>query len=220
METPSEWAKRFNRETAGEAAGSPKPEAEASESSNPVVEFPTEPFPCPACGQMLAPSCRVCVACRHAIDPAQFARPQEAVAVALAAPAPEEKPATPPVRFPWALFGAVLGVEILVALICLQLWGEEKARWVLWGLQTLASIWVFFDALRRRIPQPWRWGVGSLLLPVLIFPWYLARRRQPESPCPFVEAKSGPVTRFIIIALIIFFVMNAVSYVVMGPPAK
>lgn len=125
-----------------------------------------------------------------------------------------------PVRFPWRLFFAVLGISLLLGLVFLQLWGEEKARWALWGVQSLASVWVFFDALRNRLPQPLRWGVGSLLLPVIVFPWYLARRRLPQSPCPFVEAKIGPVTRFLLVALIIFFVLNAVSYLVMGPPKE
>jgi hypothetical protein len=181
-------------------------------------EFPTEPFVCPACGQLLAPSCRVCVSCRRPINPADIARQPEAARPAL--PAPIENPVPSPVRFPWPIFFAVLGVSILLGLVFLQLWGEQKARWALWGAQLLASIWVLFDALRRRVPQPLRWGVGSLLLPVVVFPWYLARRRSPQSPCPFVEAKIGPVTRFILIALLIFFALNAVAYFVMGPAPK
>ena len=217
METPSEWAKRFNREKAGEEVpGSPNSETATADSSSPAVEFPTEPFQCPACGQLLAPSCRVCVSCKRAINPAEIVLQPEPQPIATAASF--QKAGPDPVRFPWRIFFAVLGFSILLGLVFLQLWGEEKARWALWAVQSLASVWVFFDALRKRLPQPLRWGVGSLLLPVIVFPWYLARRRLPQSPCPFVEAKIGPVTRFLLIALIIFFVLNAVSYLVMGPP--
>jgi hypothetical protein len=217
METPSEWAKRFNREKAREEVpGSPNSEIATVDGSSPAVEFPTEPFQCPACGQLLAPSCRVCVSCKHTINPAEIALQPEPQPIAT--PAPFQKAGPDPVRFPWRIFFAVLGFSILLGLVFLQLWGEEKARWALWAVQSLASVWVFFDALRKRLPQPLRWGVGSLLLPVIVFPWYLARRRLPQSPCPFVEAKIGPVTRFLLIALIIFFVLNAVSYLVMGPP--
>ena len=217
METPSEWAKRFNREKAGEeVAGSPNPETAIVEGSSPVVDFPTEAFQCPACGQLLAPSCRVCVSCKHTINPAEIIQQPQPAAIASSGPVGKAGP--DPVRFPWRLFFAVLGISVLLWLVFLQLWGEEKARWALCAVQSLPSVWVFFDALRNRLPQPLRWGVGSLLLPVIIFPWYLARRRLPQSPCPFVEAKIGPVTRFLLIALIIFFMLNAVSYLVMGPP--
>jgi len=218
METPTEWAKRFNREKAEEAAGRAKPKPEPVESSSTPAEFPSDPFLCPACGQLLAPSCRVCVACRRPLDPAEVARQPEPATMAV--PAASGHPAPAPVRFPWPIFSAVLAVSFLLGFTFLQIWGEQKARWAVGGLQSLASIWVFFDALRRRIPEPLRWGVGSLLLTIIVFPWYLARRRLPQSPCPFVEAKIGPVTRFILIALIIFFALNAVSYLVLGPPHK
>jgi len=38
------------------------------------------------------------------------------------------------------------------------------------GAQVLAGVWVFYDALRLRIPRPLRWAVGSILLPIVIFP--------------------------------------------------
>jgi hypothetical protein len=85
------------------------------------------------------------------------------------------------------------------------------------GVQTLAGIWVFFDALWQRIPRPLRWGVGSMLLPIIVFPWYLARRRLPQSSCPFVEADVRPLTRFLLFALIVFFLLSVVFHVVQGP---
>ena len=218
METPSEWAKRFNREKTGEEAGSPNPEAETVDRPAPVGEFPTEAFLCPACGQLLGASCRVCVACGHSIDPAKIIQPQEAVAIAPPARAPEAKPV--PIPYPWRIFFAVLVISFLLAQVFIELWGLEKAQLAMGGAQTLAGIWVFFDALSRRIPCPWRWGLGSMLLPVIIFPWYLARRKVPESACPFVERKVGPITRFLFFALVTFFLMSAIFYLLHGPAPK
>jgi len=216
METPSDWAKRFNRQKTDEEAGSPDSEAETVDSPAAVAEFPSEPFQCPACGQLLAPACRVCVACKHTIDPAEIARTPEVVLPVAHAPSAEARPE--PVRFSWRIFFAVLGISFTLALIFEGLWGEQKAQLAMGGAQTLAGVWVFFDALRQRVPRPLRWSVGSMLLPVVIFPWYLARRRTPQSPVPFVEAEVGPVTRFLLIALLIFFLASLIFYIVQGPP--
>jgi len=216
METPSEWAKRFNRQKTDDEAGSPKPEAATVDGPAPVAEFPSEPFQCPACGQLLAPACRVCVACKHPINPAEIARPQE---MALAAgPAPGTEPRPEPVRYPWRIFFAVLGISFFLALVFEGLWGEQKAQLAMGGAQALAGVWVFFDAVRQRIPRPLRWAVGSMVLPVIIFPWYLARRRMLQSPVPFVEAEVGPVTRFLLFALLIFILARLIFYIVQNPP--
>jgi hypothetical protein len=216
METPSEWAKKFNRSPVNEEKNPPAPQAEAVNSSAPLAEFPSEPFPCPACGQLLGPTCRVCVACRHAIDPAEIARPQQAVLSTAPAAAPEPRPK--PVRYPWPIFFAVLGISLLVAMLFASLMGDQKAQLAMWGLQTLAGIWVFYDAVRLGIPRPLRWGSGTILLTTLILPWYLARRTKPGSPVPFVEAEVGRVTRFLAFALIVFFLFSAIAYLVQGPP--
>jgi hypothetical protein len=218
METPSEWAKRFNRQKTGEEAGLPNPEAETVASPAPVAEFPTEAFPCPTCGQLLGASCRVCVACGHTIDPAEIAKPQDVSTIATAARAEVARPG--PVRFPWRIFFAVLVISFLLAQVFIELWGLEKAQLAMGGAQTLAGIWVFFDALSRRIPCPWRWGLGSMLLPVIIFPWYLARRKVPESACPFVERAVGPFTRILFLVLAAFFLLYAIFSVLHGPAPK
>jgi hypothetical protein len=218
METPREWARGYNRQEMNEEADGHNPGAETLEVSRPASELPTEPFPCPACGQMLAASCRVCVACRHTIDPAEIARPP--AAAVLAAPARVEEAKPGPVRFPWPLFFAVLGISFFLAQIFLELWGAQEAQLAMAGVQTLAGIWVFFDALWQRIPRPLRWGVGSMLLPVIVFPWYLARRRLPQSPCPFVEADVRPLTRFLVFALIVFVLLSVIFYFVQGPAPR
>jgi hypothetical protein len=155
------------------------------------------------------------VACGHTIDPAEIARPP-AVAL-LAAPAPAQEPRPKPVRYPWSIFFAVLGASFLVAMIFEGFLGEQKAQLAMGGVQTLAGIWVFFDALRRRIPRPLRWGVGTILLTVFIFPWYLARRTEPQSPVPFVEAEVGRATRLLLFAIIVLFLLSTIIFVVQGP---
>jgi hypothetical protein len=221
METPSEWAKRFNQQKAGQDAGSPKPEAPTVDNPAAVAEFPSEPFPCPACGQLLAPSCRICVACKHPINPAEIARPREAVLPAARASSTEARPVA--VRYPWPIFFIVLGSAFLLGLlysaaITSGLLNEDQARMSLQGAPILAGVWVFFDALRRRIPRPLRWAVGTMLLLIVIFPWYLARRRTPQSSVPFVEAEVGPVARFLLFVLLFFFLASLIFYIVKGPP--
>jgi hypothetical protein len=174
-----------------------------------------EPFACPACGQMLAPSCRVCVACKQPIDPSQIdtavaesVRPAPAVAL----PTPE------PVRFPWLLFLALFGIRLAVAMVAQRHFGLLRTELMLGGVEFVTAIWVFQDAQRRRVPKPLRWGLGSLLLWLLFFPWYLARRRAPEAPCPSIEAEIGPVTRVLLIILVVFFLLGMVSFLFKGPP--
>jgi 4-amino-4-deoxy-L-arabinose transferase-like glycosyltransferase len=178
-------------------------------------QWTDEPFACPACGQMLAPSCRVCVACGQTIDLAEIARLLEGPLPA--APAPTQEPRLSPVPFPWLIFLVVLGVLLALGQISLAIWGEQKAPWVMQAVPMLAGIWVYFDALRRGVPRPLRWGLGTILLLIVVFPWYLARRTEPQSPVPFVEAKVGSVTRVILYAFIALFLLSAIMYVVQGP---
>jgi len=182
-----------------------------------TLEFPSEPFPCPACGQLLAPTCRVCVACKRPINPAEIV-PVPAVNAPAAAPR-ETEPRPEPVGYPWRIFFFVLTTSFVLALVFEHLWGEQRAQLAIGGVQALAAAWVFFDALSRRVARPLRWAVGSLLLPVFIFPWYVARRRTPDRPVPFVEAQIGPITRFIVFALLSLILASAILYLVKGPPA-
>jgi hypothetical protein len=81
-----------------------------------------------------------------------------------------------------------------------------KGQLVLGGVQIVCSFWVFYDALEKRLPRPLRWGMGTLLLWPIIFPWYLARRQRPKQPCPFVEAQASPITRAALLVLLVVFV--------------
>ena len=186
--------------------GSYKPEHAPTEDPSPEEQFPGEPFPCPACGQLLAPSCRVCVACHHAIDPAEIRKPQ--------APAAIETPVRrepEPVRFSWRSFLRVFLIWVVGATLVQRFMPPLKAQLVLGGVQILCSFWVLFDALRKHLPTPLRWGMGTLLLWPIIFPWYLVRRNYPTRPCPFIEARVKPTTMaalFILLAVLIYVMLK------------
>jgi hydrogenase-4 membrane subunit HyfE len=124
------------------------------------------------------------------------------------------------VRYPWLLFFAVLGASFVLAQVLIDFWDLEKARLAMAGLQALAGIWVFLDALRERLPRPLRWGMLTLLLTVFLLPWYLARRRAPHSPVPFVEVEVRPAFRLLAFALAVFFLLSVILYFVQGPQAK
>jgi hypothetical protein len=168
---------------------------------------PGEPFPCPACGQMLAPSCRVCVACGHVIDPAEAKKELPGVAVAATTP-----PTLAPVRFPWRLFLLFFWSLLVGGIVLEVLIGASKTQLAVGAFQLLSAIWVSFDASAKHVPKPLRWGLATLFPTwLIILPWYLARRRRPEAPCPFVEAKVSPIaltTLFILLAVLFYVLLK------------
>jgi hypothetical protein len=193
--------------------GQSENEEARSNASFPESAFPREAFACPACGQMLGASCRVCVACKRPIDPAELGRPPAVAART------ESQPALPtprPVRFSWRAFLIVFGIWLIVATVVQRLLGPIRSQLALAGVQILSSLWVFYDAQEKGVPKALRWGLGSLLLWPVVFPWYLARRSVPQAPCPFVEAPVSPVTRavFVVLLVVIFFL------ILKGPPPK
>lgn len=181
------------------------------------VEDSSEPFVCPACGQLLAPSVRVCVACKAPIDLAQVRRPQRPAETAPA----EEEPAAPPIaRFSWPIFLVVLFDWLLAAAVAVRLLGPDSGQVVMLSLVLLSSVWVFFDAQARRVPKPLRWVLGTLLLWIVFFPWYLSRRRSLRALCPFVEADGGPFVRVIFLALVLSSLIGLFLMILKGPPPK
>jgi hypothetical protein len=183
--------------------------------SPPVSDRAGEPFPCPHCGQMLAPSCRVCVACKQAIEPSEIAtlQPASPPAEILEAGVTAQRER---VRFPWAIFLLVLAAWMAGASAVQFLLTPVKSQLLLAGVQVLTSVWVFYDAQDKGVPKPLRWGLGTLLLWPIIFPWYLGRRSQPAARCPFVEGPAGPLTR----ALLVVLLLALLILVFKGPPGK
>lgn len=158
--------------------------------------FPDEPFACPHCGQMLAATCRVCVACKREIDPGEIQRPP----LIPAELQPELSTLSPTrVKFPWALFLVLLAARLWVAMTAQKYLGLLKSELVLGGVELLTGVWVTYDAWQKGVPKPFRWGAGSLFLWTIVFPWYLARRRMPRASCPFVEGRA-----LIVVALMAF----------------
>jgi hypothetical protein len=180
----------------------------------PAMSLPDEPFACPHCGQMLAPSVRLCVSCKQPIDPSEIKRPAVSIPIAeQVIPLPQKEQA----RFSWSIFFGVLAGWFVVAVICQRFLGYEKSQFVLGAVVIISSGWVLYDAHKKSIPKALRWGVGSLLLWILIFPWYLARRRTPKASCPFIEGETGRVARTLLFILFVFFLLSAVMLLIKGP---
>jgi len=180
----------------------------------PAATFPDEPFACPNCGQMLAPSVRVCPSCKQAVDPGEIVRPAVNMVIAeqiVRLPAKEQA------RFSWSIFFAALGAWLVVAAIAESLLGPVPSQVVLFSLVALSSVWVYRDAREKNIPTPIRWSLGSLLLWMIIFPWYLSRRRTPKAPCPFIEGEGGRVARTLLVILLVFFLLSALMLLLKGP---
>jgi hypothetical protein len=166
---------------------------------------------------LLAPTCRVCVSCKLPIDPARIQRQQAAKQEAEIPVAPPEPP---PVRFSWTMFFAVLAASWFVSTVVLRFAGLMAGQLIMSGVQIASAVWVFSDARRKLIRKPLRWAIGSLILWVVIFPWYLVRRRKLKAPCPFVESENGPFTKVMILVIFIFFLIAIVVSLLGGPGSK
>jgi len=171
-----------------------------------------EPFPCPACGQLLAPRSRVCAACRQPVDPANI---QQLEAVR---PPETQATVTPPPRvsFSWQIFMVVLLAWLALTGITLSLLSLAKAQLISFGVVLGSSIWVLQDARAKSIPKPFRWAFGSIMLWIVFFPWYLSRRRVPAATCR-VEAELTPLGRFLAFALLVLLVISLVITATKGP---
>jgi hypothetical protein len=180
----------------------------------PTATFPDEPFACPNCGQLLAASCRVCPSCKQEVNPIEIIRPDVNIIIAeQVVPLPAQEHA----QFSWGIFFAAFGTWLAVAAIAESLLGPGPSQVVLFSLVALSSVWVYRDAREKNIPTPIRWSLGSLLLWMIIFPWYLARRRTPKAPCPFVEGEGRRVARTLLVILLVFFLISVLMMLLKGP---
>ena len=179
-----------------------------------ATPLPTEPFPCPECGQMLAASCRVCVACKVPVD-------YERVNIKGQATLPEtlhrlSAQTVEPARFSWGIFFTVFLIYFFVAFLSQALLGFRGSTYAMGGFVLATSLWVFSDARGKGIPKPAGWAIACVLLWIVFFPWYLSRRRTPHLPCPIIEGESGPVARAIILFLILLTLFGVVMMVLSG----
>jgi hypothetical protein len=126
-------------------------------------------------------------------------------------------PAMESARFSWGIFLAALGAWLMAAAIAESTLGPGPSQVVLFSLVALSSVWVYRDAREKNIPTPIRWSLGSLLLWMIFFPWYLSRRRTPKAPCPFIEGERGRVVRTLLVILLVFFLLSALMLLLKGP---
>jgi hypothetical protein len=182
------------------------------EALNQSSDFPDEPFACPHCGQMLAPSVRVCASCKQPIDPSEISRP----AVPILIPVAEQvtPPPPEPARFSWSMFFIVLAGWIVLYALCMRFGGYKQTQFLLAGVVIASSVWVYYDARQNNIPKALRWSLGSLLLWIVVFPWYLARRKTPQASCPLIEGDARPL----LLILVVFFLLSAVLMMVVKGP--
>ncbi len=170
-----------------------------------IVASHDEPFACPNCGQMLGASCRVCVSCHQPIDTAAITRPPAP------SPAATFQPSAAPVeiaRFSPIIFLNVLAIWVVVSYLAARFLSLERAQLLMGGVVVLSTAWVYSDARRKNIPHPFRWGLGTLLFWILVFPWYLSRRRTPLAPSPLMESKANQFIKgMLLIAFLIFVVV-------------
>jgi len=185
--------------------------------------FPSEPFACPYCGQMLAPSVRVCVACRQPINPRDIAAappPPPAVVPASTwtrTPRTRRGEIQPRVQFSLLIFLIVLATSLGVATLALETLGPVKSQYVMPGIVLFSSIGVFLDASHRKLPKPLQWSIASLLVWIVVFPWYLARRRQPDATCPIIEMEARRFIRVILVLVLVGLLLSILLQYFRGP---
>lgn len=180
---------------------------------------PLEPFACPSCGQMLAPSCRVCVACGAPVDPSQARQPAPVAAAPVPeTPGPEKQPAGAISHFSWPVFFVCVAAYLLTAVAAERLLKPHEVKWFVGGLLVGCAAWVYVDARVRRVPHPLRWAVGAFLIWIVVFPWYISRRRKPETPCLVMEAQGTAFLRMVVWVIVIFFLFGLISVVLRKPP--
>ncbi|MDE3180331.1 MAG: hypothetical protein KGM47_11820 [Acidobacteriota bacterium] len=193
-----------------------------------------EPFACPNCGQMLAPACRVCVACRETVDFTKVAKQAGAASdyetpaakiepswQPSTAPTPSNAPASQPppsAQFSWPIFFICVAAYVLIGYGAEHILKKSDLSWFVAGLLTACAVWVYVDARLRKIPYPLRWAVGSFLIWIVAFPWYLSRRRKPKLACAIMESPARAFLRTVIWVLLFCAILGLISAVMRRPP--
>jgi hypothetical protein len=175
-----------------------------------------DPFACPQCGQMLAPTCRVCVACGHAIELSEIIRSQGR----FDGQPPSEVPrsAARGSQFSWAIFFGTLAGAMLIISVAVRFIGVESSKLAFVGFTLICAGWVFYDARSRRIPHGWRWSIMTVFFWIVFFPWYLSRRRRPLVACRPMEDQRSVIFRALLWAVVILLFLSIIAGVIKSPP--
>lgn len=195
-----------------------QPDASMTDETKVQTGNPQEPFACPQCSQMLAPTCRVCVACGQPINFAEVGKSEHALPVQTG----PEREAAPGRRaqFSWSIFFGLLAATIVFMSIAFRVIGIETSEWVFTGFTFICAGWVFYDARNKGIPRPWRWSIMTLFFWVVFFSWYVSRRRTPQWPCSVIEAQASIFFRalfWFVLVLVFLTVLTLIAAVVKSP---
>jgi hypothetical protein len=175
-----------------------------------------EPFACPHCGQMLGPTCRVCVACGQPIELSQIARRDRTAP--FQAQSRGKAPAGRRTQFSWLIFFTVLAITLVLMSVAFRLIGIETSERIFVGFTFICAGWVFLDARSKAIPRPWRWSVMTICFWIVFFSWYVSRRRSPETPCAVIEDPTSVVFRALFWFVLILLFLSFLAAVVKSPP--
>ncbi|MGH9352571.1 MAG: hypothetical protein ACRD2G_10480 [Terriglobia bacterium] len=198
-------------------ASQPSPDPSGAMTETAVAE----PFACPSCGQMLGPGCTVCAACREPVDFAKVRAAASAPITVMPPSPPGSQPAKPPVgqsQFSWPIFFVSVLAYLAVVGAAASVLTITNFRYFLAGLLVACTAWVLYDAHARRIPHPLRWGLGAFFIWVVVFPWYLSRRRTPEVPCPIMEAQGRSFALTVVFVFVLCGILYCLLSVVMHKP--
>lgn len=183
-----------------------------------------EPFECPNCGQMLGPGSTVCPACRQAVDftkvKATASKPVSALPVDAQAEKPQAPFAAGKNQFSLPIFVASVLVYLTVVGMAANFLTITHFRYFLAGLLVGCTAWVIYDARARSVPHPLRWGLGTLFIWVVVFPWYLSRRRTPEVPCPVMDAQTRFFARTVLFVFVLCGILYCLLAVVLHKPLR
>jgi hypothetical protein len=178
-----------------------------------------EPFACPHCGQMLAPTCHVCVACGEPIEAGAVTRAK--LVLPVQPQSYNQRPIAHRSQFSWRIFVAFLaGWLVLVVFMsqAVHTIGATSCELAVVGLQLVCAGWVFLDATGKRIPRPWRWSIMTLFFWIVFFPWYVSRRRAPQLPCAVMEDQTSLFFRTLFWCVLILLFLSFIAAVVKNPP--
>lgn len=200
------------------------PDASTNPPESATTAAIAEPFECPNCGQMLGPGSTVCAACRQTVD---FTKVRAAAAEPPPVAPVSAQVEKPPIPFAGGKSQFSLPIFVAFVLAYLLILGAERsfltatqAFYFQLGLLVGCTAWVIYDAHIRRVPHPLRWGLGTLFIWLVVFPWYISRRRTPEVPCPIMDAQSRFFVRTVLFVFVLCVILSFLFFGVLHKPPR